>query len=274
MASPRLDAQCRDAVELARTAAADLAGPEAVGDHLGVVADGDRVATHSFACLLPAYPGWRVAVVVVRASRAKVVTVTEVALLPGADAIVAPAWVPWSQRVRAGDLGVGDILPPAPDDVRLEPGWAVAEPAGSLAEPGVDPVADDPDLGDVAADLGLARERVLSVDGRDATAERWLSGPHGPDAAMAQAAPAPCSTCGFMVPVTGTLGRLFGVCANEYSPGDGAVVAYGYGCGAHSGAAAPTEGGEAGEGAGVLGAIVAVNTAPSGAPRPAPLVFD
>ena len=52
-------------------------------------------------------------------------------LLPGADALLAPEWVPWSERLRPGDLGVGDLLPTAPDDDRLVPGLpAVRRPGG------------------------------------------------------------------------------------------------------------------------------------------------
>jgi Protein of unknown function (DUF3027) len=44
----------------------------------------------------------------------------------------------------------------------------------------------------------------------------------------------PCLTCGFLVPLGGPLGRVFGVCANEYAPDDGRVVSLDHGCGAHS----------------------------------------
>jgi len=33
--------------------------------------------------------------------------------------MLAPDWVPWSDRIQAGDLGVGDLLPTAADDPRL-----------------------------------------------------------------------------------------------------------------------------------------------------------
>ncbi|CAO0837174.1 hypothetical protein SMICM17S_05899 [Streptomyces microflavus] len=44
-------------------------------------------------------------------------------LLPGADAILAPEWVPWSERLRPGNIGPGDLLPTESEDLRLEPGW-------------------------------------------------------------------------------------------------------------------------------------------------------
>jgi len=83
-------------------------------------------------------------------------------------------------------------------------------------------------------EIGLGRERVLSPEGRDEAAMRWYEGDRGPDSAMAQAAPATCSTCGFMEPIGGLLGQLFAACANEYSPADGTLVSVDYGCGGHS----------------------------------------
>jgi hypothetical protein len=46
-------------------------------------------------------------------------------------------------------------------------------------------------------------------------------------------------TCGFLVRLDGSLGRVFGVCANEYAPDDGRVVSLDHGCGAHSEATTP-----------------------------------
>ena len=84
---------------------------------------------------------------------------------------------------------------------------------------------------------------MLSPEGRDEAADRWLAGTGGPDSEIARAAPFPCATCGFLVPLAGTLGRVFGACANERSPFDGQVVSFDHGCGAHSevrlGAVAP-----------------------------------
>ena len=62
------DQACADAVDLARAAAVELAGAKGVGEHLGCVAEDERVATHSFACLSPAYLGWNWSVTVARAS--------------------------------------------------------------------------------------------------------------------------------------------------------------------------------------------------------------
>jgi Protein of unknown function (DUF3027) len=226
--TPALDAVCAAAVDLALAAAEDVAGIGAVGPHLGAEADEERVVTHFFGCQEPAYRGWRWAVTVARASRSKLVTVDETVLLPGKEAVLPPEWVPWSERLRPGDLGVGDLLPTREDDERLAPGFT-----------GADEGEPDPEDGSavVAFELGLGRPRVLSPYGRELAAERWYSGERGPRAPIAEAAPAQCSTCGFLVQLGGPLGQTFGVCANEYSPSDGQVVAYDHGCGAHSEAA-------------------------------------
>src|SRR5215470_10197656 len=126
------DQACADAVDMARSAAEADARPGEVGPHVGIEAEGDRIVMHLFTCLNPGYVGWRWAVTVTRASRSKVVTVSESVLLPGPDALLAPAWVPWTERVRPGDLKAGDLMPERADDERLVPVVVIAGEAGLL----------------------------------------------------------------------------------------------------------------------------------------------
>ena len=147
-----VDQACAQAVDLARAAAVEVAGPDGVGEHLGCAAEDERIATHSFAALNPGYVGWNWSVTVVRASRSKVVTVDEVCLLPGPAALLAPAWVPYSERLLPGDLGPGDLLPVAPDDDRLEPGYT----GGFEARSGDSDASIE--LREVAWELGLGRQ--------------------------------------------------------------------------------------------------------------------
>ena len=228
------DQACAEAVDLARDAVVAVVGADQVGDHLGVQAEGERIVTHLFDCADPAYAGWRWAVTVVRAPRAKAVTVSETVLLPGAGALLAPDWVPWQDRLRPGDLGVGDLLPAPPDDERLV-SLVVLEGEDAVT----DWFADGADEGDVGpaepAELPApGRSRVLSAIGRENASERWYASEHGPRTPLAHAAPAHCVSCGFFVPLSGELGRLFGACANAYAPDDGRVVSADHGCGAHS----------------------------------------
>jgi Protein of unknown function (DUF3027) len=241
------DEACVQAVDLARAAAEELAGPGRVGDHVDIQVDDERVVTHLFRCEDPAYGGWRWAVTVTRAARAKIVTVSEAVLLPGPESLLAPDWVPWSERVRPGDLGVGDLMPAATDDERLVPVAALEGDDGILDWTDSADWAEASELNsalgrsaeqDAAAAAGAGRSRVLSAIGRDTTALRWYSSEHGPGTPLARAAPGPCLTCGFLTPLAGPLGRVFGVCANEYAPDDGRVVSLDHGCGAHSEAVA------------------------------------
>jgi hypothetical protein len=86
----------------------------------------------------------------------------------------------------------------------------------------------------VVAELGLGRERVLSAEGRDDAADRWLAGEGGPDNMLSKLAPDVCETCGFFIRLQGSLGTVFGVCANAFSASEGTVVSVDHGCGAHS----------------------------------------
>jgi hypothetical protein len=213
------DSTLAAAVDIARTAAVAV-GEDNVGEHLGVRAEADRIVTHAFAATLPGYGGWYWAVTLARPPRSRAATVDEVVLLPGDGALLAPAWVPWEERVRPGDLSPGEVLPPPPpDDPRLVPGY-------------VD--SGDPAVEEVAYELGLGRERVMSREGRLAAAQRWHADDYGPRAAMARHAPAHCGTCGFYLPLAGSLRAGFGVCGNEVTDSDGHVVSVEYGCGAHS----------------------------------------
>jgi len=218
----KLDSVCAAAVDVAREAMIETADdPATVGDHVEAVAEGERLVTHMFDCLLPGYRGWRWAVTVARVPRSKTVTVCEAALLPGPDALLGREWVPWQERLQPGDLGVGDLMPTAPDDDRLVPAYVLS---------------DDPAVEEVAWELGLGRARVLSRLGRTDAAERWYSGDHGPKAPIAKAAPkeARCGTCGFYLPLAGSMRARFGACGNLYAPDDGQVVSADHGCGAHS----------------------------------------
>ncbi len=214
------DPELAAAVEVARAAAIEEAGGEPVGVHVGVESEEGGAATHLFDANVPGYRGWRWAVTVANAGVGEPVTVSEVVLLPGPDALTAPSWVPWQNRVQAGDLGVGDLLPTEPGDARLVPAYQAED--------------DDEAVAEVATDIGLGRVRVMSRIGRYDAADRWQSGDFGPDSDMARSAPDHCGTCGFYLSVAGSMRAAFGVCGNEFSPADGHIVHVEYGCGAHS----------------------------------------
>ncbi|HJP74549.1 MAG TPA: DUF3027 domain-containing protein [Pseudonocardiaceae bacterium] len=214
------DPELAAAVEVARAAAIEEAGGEPVGAHVGVQPEDGGAATHLFEANVPGYRGWRWAVTVANAGAGETVTISEVVLLPGPDALTAPSWVPWQNRVQAGDLGVGDLLPTNPGDSRLVYAYQAAD--------------DDDAIAEVATEIGLGRIRVMSRIGREDAADRWQASDFGPESDMARSAPDHCGTCGFYLSVAGSMRAAFGVCGNEFSPADGRVVHVEYGCGAHS----------------------------------------
>lgn len=207
---------------LARRAVEEL-GEGRAGGHVAVVREDEVSASHYFAADMPGYRGWQWVVVVAAAPGTEDVTVSEVTLLPGADALIAPEWKPWEQRVRPGDLAPGDLLPPPESDPRLVPGYVAN---------------GDPEVDELAREVGLGRRQVMSPEGRADAAERWYEGEHGPGSGMAKAAPGSCETCGFFLPLAGALHAEFGVCGNEFAA-DGTVVHARYGCGAHSDTSLP-----------------------------------
>jgi hypothetical protein len=213
----------KGAVELARAAIVEYSGPDVVGEYLGAGFDDPTAATHRFLATMPGYQGWQWAVVVAAHPGADHATISEVVLVPGPTALLAPQWVPWQDRVQPGDLSPGDLLSPPTNDPRLVPGYLSS---------------GDPELDEIAGEVGFGRRQVLSLWGRVEAAQRWFDGDFGPGSAMARATKRVCRDCAFYLPLRGSLGVAFGVCANEMSA-DGRVVADEYGCGAHSDTPAP-----------------------------------
>ena len=210
-------------LELARSAAiADAGNPELVGADVSVEIDDDgRVETYLFEAHLAGYKGWRWCVTIAKVDKKSEPTICDVVVLPGPDALLAPEWVAYRDRIQPGDVGVGDVVPSSLDDTRLVPS------VHSL-------IADEELDAMQVFDLGLGRARVMSIEGRDQASKRWYESDRGPQSPIAQAAPKPCSSCAFFVPISGSLRASFGVCANAISPEDARVVSVDHGCGAHS----------------------------------------
>ena len=212
-----------DAQSIAREAAlAEAEFATQVGDFISVEYDDDnRIATYLFAADIAGYKGWRWGVTVAKVDEDSTPTICDVVVLPGPDSLLAPDHIPYRERILPEDITPGVIVPSLLDDTRLVPGAAAL------------PQDEDLDATQVF-DLGLLRPRVLSIEGRDQASKRWYESDRGPQSPIAQAAPKPCSSCAFFLPIAGSLRASFGVCANAISPEDARVVSVDHGCGAHS----------------------------------------
>ena len=93
------DAVLLAAREQARAALAEITAPQTIGVADGHEAHEAHVLTLYFECRLAGYPGWRWAATLARVDEESDINVLEVELLPGAGAVIAPEWVPWSQRL-------------------------------------------------------------------------------------------------------------------------------------------------------------------------------
>ncbi len=193
----------RKAAHIARQAIADVddSGAKSDGKHLGASIIAPGVATHRFEAQLEGYRGWEWHVVIAIAAGSLYITVSEVALVSGNQALQAPDWVPYEDRIRPGDLGPRDLMPVAADDERL-----------TTDETGT---------------------RHLSSEGQRQTSHRWEDGETGPESLFAKEALEHCQSCAFQVPLSGPLGKEWEVCVNKWAF-DGTVVHQDHGCGAHS----------------------------------------
>ena len=118
-------------VDLARRALLEVTPPETVGGVVGHLVEGEHLLTLLFAADLRGYPGWHWSVTIVRVDDGEP-TVLETELMPGDAALLAPEWVPWSERLadyraaqeaiaaaaaEAGETASGDALAGLADDL-------------------------------------------------------------------------------------------------------------------------------------------------------------
>ena len=88
----------RDLAEFAQEAARLTGGRRAVGDHLRTVEEEEGLRSYLFASTMRGYVGWYWSVSIFQPEGSEP-TISEVVMLPGDEALVAPNWVPWSERL-------------------------------------------------------------------------------------------------------------------------------------------------------------------------------
>lgn len=154
------DAMLAAAVDQARRELETITPAGTIGEHLGAKREEDRVVTHLFASRLAGYVGWQWFAVLTRNSRSKVVTVSEIGLLPSEDSVLAPPWVPWSERVRPEDVAA----------MQAEDETATGE-AGGAEHSGT----EDSGQGDDADQVAVAAGDAVPDDGEAAASEESVA---------------------------------------------------------------------------------------------------
>ena len=205
------------AADQARTAIVEFSGPTPSATTSASSFEDPTAATHRFLAGMPGYQGWQWAVVVAAYPGADHATISEVVLVPGPTALLAPQWVPWEERVQPGDLSPGDLLAAQP----TTRGWCPV-----TCRPATPSSTSSPARSGWAAARCSAHGAASTPHSAGTTAttvrvRRWPARPAGFAATAAS------------ISARRLAGHAFGVCGNEMSA-DGHVVAGEYGCGAHS----------------------------------------
>jgi hypothetical protein len=94
----------------AREALAEITSAGTYGDLLSETVEQDGVFTLLFAATMGGYPGWHWTVSLAELDGSEP-TVLETELMPGDGALLAPDWVPWSERLeeyRAAQAAAGE----------------------------------------------------------------------------------------------------------------------------------------------------------------------
>jgi hypothetical protein len=84
--------------DLARGALLEITPAATIGDYVGTTDEGDGVVSVLFASAQPGYPDWRWTVSIAHVEGSEP-TVLEAELMPAEGALLAPDWVPWSDRL-------------------------------------------------------------------------------------------------------------------------------------------------------------------------------
>lgn len=175
------DVQLAARRDLALAALRAIVPADEIGEGHRVRADGELLVTHLFPATARGSRGWEWYVTLTRVPGSEEATVCESGMLPGEDALLAPAWVPWSERVldsdhdedREGEPGAEADGTEEPDEAEesdgseesdTDDGSDQEEPEGSESE---DQERPDPQERDPDRDAAQADSRDRGQDGSE-----------------------------------------------------------------------------------------------------------
>jgi len=144
---PEQPVSAEERARIAREALREITPDSTVGDLVTQTDEGDGVTTLEFAATMSGYPGWHWTVSVAEVE-GEAPTVLEAELLPGDGALLAPDWVPWSERLEDYRAAQAAAAAEAGDDESDDDGEADGDGDDSDDEPDDDDHEHDDDFGD------------------------------------------------------------------------------------------------------------------------------
>jgi hypothetical protein len=107
-----------EAQTFALSALLEVESPTSVGAFVSETDEGDSVVSYRFATTLEGYPGWNWTIAIAHLPGEEP-SVIESELLPANGALLAPDWVPWSDRMedyRAAQIALGEAASDSDED--------------------------------------------------------------------------------------------------------------------------------------------------------------
>jgi hypothetical protein len=107
-----------DAQKFALTALLEVTPVTTVGEFAGETSEVEYITTYRFEATMSGYPGWNWTITVAHLPDAEP-TIVESELTPAEGALLAPDWVPWSERMedyRAAQAALGEDVSDADVD--------------------------------------------------------------------------------------------------------------------------------------------------------------
>jgi len=83
----------------AEVAAKSAADKNELGSFIESMNEGEGISTYLFESKKLGYKGWRWSVTIYQADPVTEPSLCEVVMIPGSDSLIAPNWVPWSERL-------------------------------------------------------------------------------------------------------------------------------------------------------------------------------
>ena len=85
--------------DFARISLIEATGRNKVGNFIEAIEEEPGVVSFIFENNQKGYVGWRWSITIFQAIKSEPATVSEIVLIAGPDSLVAPDWVPWSERL-------------------------------------------------------------------------------------------------------------------------------------------------------------------------------